>query len=143
MSSPVKTNETEKSKKLLRKHQQGNVETTENFKKYQGRLNLHKNGTEIYECREKVQGHYQIYIPRISLLDEKITYRTHKRTMHGGVILKMVVIREKYWIPKLRQIPKRVIRKFFGCKKFHTKPFTTQQKGILPSDRTTDQNLFK
>ena len=55
----------------------------------------------------------------------------------------MAAIRENFWIPKLRQIPKRVIRICFECKKFHTLLFITQQQGILPLDRTTETRSFQ
>ena len=38
---------------------------------------------------------------------------------------------------------KRVIRKCFWCKRLHTKSFTTQQQGILPSDRTIVKRPFQ
>ena len=63
--------------------------------------------------------------------------------MHGGVILTMTVIMENYWIPKLQQIAKRVIRKCFGCQWFHPKPFTSRQKSIFPSDRATGIRPFQ
>ena len=117
------------------KNDKGKVETTDNFKEDQGQLNLKKNGTEIYECKGRIQDHYPIYILQRLLLREKITYKAHKIAMHGGVILTMAAIKENYWIPKLRQIAKRVIRNCFGCNRFHAKPFTTQQQGILSSDK--------
>ena len=107
MSGSVETNGTEKAKI---KHEQGKCETTDSFKEDQSRLNLQKNGTGVYESRGRVQGHNPIYIPRKPLLAEKITSKAHTRKMHGGAILTMTAIREKYWIPKLQQIPKRVIR---------------------------------
>ena len=55
----------------------GNFKTTDNFKEDKGQLNLQKNGTE------------------------NITNEAHMRTMHGGAILAMAAIKEKYWIPKL------------------------------------------
>ena len=108
----MKAKETEKAKVFQIKHEQGKVKTTDNFKEDQGQLNLQKNGTGIYECRGRVQGHYPIYIQRKSLLAEEMTYEPHNRTMRGGVIL-TVALREKYWIPKQRQMAKRVIRKCF------------------------------
>ena len=85
-SGPSKTNETEKAKVCWTKHEQGKVETTESFKEDQGLLNLQKNGTEIYKCRERIQGYHPLYTARKSLLAEKITYEARKR-IHGGVIL--------------------------------------------------------
>ena len=82
-------------------------------------------------------------IPRKLSLVDRIIYDAVRRTMHGGVILTMTVIMENYWIPKLQQIAKRVIRKCFGCQWFHPKPFTSRQKSILPSDRATGIRPFQ
>lgn len=38
--------------------------------------------------------------------------------MNGGFVLTMATIRENEWITK--QIAKKVIRKYFGCKRFYT-----------------------
>ena len=64
LSGPIKTNKTKKAKVFWIKHEQGKVETTDNFIEDQGQLSLQKSGTEIYECRGRIQGHYQIYISR-------------------------------------------------------------------------------
>ena len=80
------------------------------LKKDQSWLILQKNGAGIGECRGRVQSHWSIYIPQKLLLTGKITYGAHKGTMYEGVILTMAAIRENYWIPKLWQIAKTVIR---------------------------------
>ena len=110
-SDSVKTNEIEKAKVFRMKHEQRKIETTDNFKEDLRQLTLF---TGVYECWERVKGHYPVYIPPI-LLAEKITYEAHMRAMHGGVIMTIATIRENYWISKLQQIAKRVIRKCFGC----------------------------
>ena len=68
-----------------------------------------------------------MHIPRKSLLAGVFTYETHKRTMHGGFILTMAAVRENYWISKPGRLAKRVVRNCFWCKRFDTKPFTTQK----------------
>ena len=83
LSDPLKTNETEKAKVFWIKQEQRKVETPSNFNEDQSQLNLQKNGTQIYECRGRIQGHYLIYIPRKPLLAERIAYEACKRTMHG------------------------------------------------------------
>ena len=45
-------------------------------------------------------------------------------------------IREKYWISKLRQLAKQVIRSCHGCKKFQAVAFANPPPGNLPQDRT-------
>ncbi|GFR27320.1 integrase catalytic domain-containing protein [Trichonephila clavata] len=42
--------------------------------------------------------------------------------LHSGVADTLIQVREKYWIPKGRQIIKSIIRKCFVCKKFNSRP---------------------
>ena len=67
---------------------------------------------------ERIQGQYPLCIPRRLSLAEKIVHGTYKKTMHEGVISTMAAVRENYWITKLQQLIKRVIRNCFGCKRF-------------------------
>ena len=87
-------------------------------------------------------GQYALFIPWRSILAVKIVHEAHKRTMNGGVISTMAALREKYWITKLQQLTKRVIRNCFGCKPFQVNPFATPLQGQLPIDRTTGSNSF-
>ena len=63
--------------------------------------------------------------------------------MHWRIKLRIVAIREYYWIPKLQQIVESVIRKSSKRERFHTKPFATQQQGSLPSDKTIRARSFQ
>ncbi|XP_035218692.1 uncharacterized protein LOC118191935 [Stegodyphus dumicola] len=50
-------------------------------------------------------------------------------------------VRNKFWIPKGRQVVKKVINACLVCKKFAAKP-TKQSKGQLPRDRVVQSNPF-
>ena len=63
--------------------------------------------------------------------------------MHGEVISAMDAVRENYWITKLQQLTKRVIRNWFGCKRFQVKPFATPPRGQLPINRTMGSRPFQ
>ena len=63
--------------------------------------------------------------------------------MNGGLILKMAAARGSYWITKLPQLTKRVIRNCFRCKQFQVKPFAALPEGQLPIDRTTGSRPFQ
>ena len=95
------TAETEKAKLFWIKHKQQKTEKTDSSKEDQGCLNLQKNNTGIYQCMGRIQGRYPLYIPRRSILAEKMVHEAHKRAMHGGVILTMAAVKENYWITKL------------------------------------------
>ena len=71
-------------------------------------LNLQRNTNDMYECRGRIQGDYPIYIPKYSLLAEKIVQEAHIRTINGEVSLTMTEVRKNYWIPKLRGLTKKI-----------------------------------
>ena len=92
LSVPLKRNATEKAKMFWIKYEQVKIETTDHFKEDQGQPKLQKNGTGIFECKGSSQ----------------------ENNAWGSHILTMAAIRGNYWIPKLKQIARRVIRNCFG-----------------------------
>ena len=67
----------------------------------------------------------------------------HIRTLHGGVSLTMAKIRERYWVPRLRRLAKRVVKACNGCKRFRATAFAVPPPGQLPRDRTEGKNAFQ
>ena len=61
----------------------------------------------------------------------------------GGVTLTMTSTRGRYWIPKLRQLTKRIIKDCYGCKRYHLKPYETPPPGQLTKDRTSRNREFQ
>eukprot|EP00794_Sanderia_malayensis_P015598 gene15598-17171_t len=55
----------------------------------------------------------------------------------------MSSIRERFWVPRLRQLVKKLRLKWAGCKRFHAKAFVRPPPGILPKDRTEGSRPFE
>ena len=55
----------------------------------------------------------------------------------------MTLIRHDYWIPRLRQLTKKVINGCFGCKKFQANTFESPLPGNLSIDRTMGSIPFR
>ena len=55
----------------------------------------------------------------------------------------MAKIRELYWIPRLRQLVKRVRTECWGCKRFRAKSYEKPPPGKLPSTRTKGTTPFE
>ena len=106
-------------------------------------LNLVKNQQGVYQCQGRIQGDYPTYIPRNCKLPEKIVQHFHKKTLHEGVILTMTAARDQFWISRLRQLTKGVIKKCYGCKRYHIKAYDTPRAGQLTKDRTTGMRAFQ
>ena len=48
----------------------------------------------------------------------------------------MAKVRETNWIPRLRRLVKKVIRNYWGCKRFHVQAYQSPPPGQLPTTRT-------
>ena len=77
------------------------------------------------------------------MLARKFVEHAHKSTLHGGVGLTMVNVRERHWIPRLRRLVKRVIKDCQGCKRFHAIAYATPPPANLPTTRTEGSTAYQ
>ena len=76
------------------------------------------------------------------MYSEKFVQEAHQGTLHGGVGLTMTKVREQHWIPRLRRLVKRVVKKCPGCKRFQAVALTAPPPGLLPQDRAEGSYPF-
>ena len=79
---------------------------------------------------------------RVPNIPVKIVQQAHVTTLHGGVGLTMARVREKFWIPRLQKLTKRVARKCSGCKRFQAVAFANLPPAPLPRERTEGNTPF-
>ncbi|GFS37277.1 integrase catalytic domain-containing protein [Trichonephila inaurata madagascariensis] len=72
---------------------------------------------------------------------ELLVKDVHVKVLHSGVADTLIQVREKYWVPKGRQIIKSIVRKCFVCKKFNFHS-GTQIMAALPRDRIEQSPPF-
>ena len=113
------------------------------FNEIKEALNLKKNKQGLYESCGRIIGNYPIFVPRKTLLAEKMIEKAHYQMLHGGVNSTMTVIQRRCWIPKLRQLTKRIIRTYHGCWRFHVTAYVPPIPGQLPPDRTNGGRSFQ
>ena len=101
---------------------------SEKFKESGKQLNLQLNGQGIYECWDRIQGVYSIYLTSSSALKEKII-SLQKELTWGEV-------RSLFWIPTLRKLTKFVSQIFHSCKRFRAMHYPNRKLGLLPRYRT-------
>ncbi|XP_044169674.1 uncharacterized protein LOC122953767 [Acropora millepora] len=106
-------------------------------------LNLQLNQDRLLECRGRLQGIYPIYVPDGTIFAEKLIQNDNKATLHGGVGVTMAKVREQYWIPRLRQQVKRVIKRCHSRKRFQVVPLATPPLVQLPLERTKGSGAFE
>ncbi|GBN74844.1 hypothetical protein AVEN_232280-1 [Araneus ventricosus] len=84
---------------------------------------------------------HPIILPKQSKFSELLIRREHNKVCHGGVSATLSKIRSRYWIPKGRQIDKRVLRDCLICRKYSLKP-AQQITAQLPKNRILENPPF-
>ena len=122
--------EIEKQVKFWIRQAQRSAEWTDNLEKDRMQLNLQLNSEGLLECRGRILGQYPIYLPDCHAIIEKIVEEEHLRTLHGGIGATMNQVRERYWVPRLRRLARKVIKSCKGCRRFQAKAFAAPPPGI-------------
>ncbi|GIY94826.1 hypothetical protein CEXT_422541 [Caerostris extrusa] len=65
----------------------------------------------------------------------------HEKSFHSGVVSTLSRVRNNFWIPRGRQVVKKVISECLICKKYALKP-AKQLTGQLPRDRVVESPPF-
>ena len=143
-SGPLTTKEIESSEILWAKALQIKIQDTPQFKDDAEKLNLQLDGTRrFYICKGRITCHYPIYISSNTLMSKKLVAHAHLKNLHGRVGYTMAEVRERFWIPKLRQLTKRVMHECYGCKGFRAVACPAPAVGDLPLDCTSGSRQFQ
>ena len=140
---PLTTAETDKQVKCWVKRTQCSKINKDQFQEDQLKLNLHKNGEGLYQCRGRLQGSYSTYLPPEDRLTERMVHDAHVLRLYGGVGLTMTLFRHEYWVPRLRRLTKKVIRGSYDYNKFQVAAFANPPTASLPTDRTEGSISFE
>ena len=139
----ITTEETANQLQFSVRRSEARSQGTTKFDEDQMKLNLQQNIDRIFECQGCIQGHYPIYLPDDNVFTGKLVAHFHAQTLHGGVGLTMAKARERYWVPRLSQLIKRLIKHCHGCKRFHVSAFANPPSGYLPTGRTEGTSPFQ
>ena len=136
MKGPLSTEEISARKLFWIKRAQQQGLNCKHFQEDKLQLNLQQNEDGLLECRGRIQGEYPIFLPDNAVYTIKEVQRAHAIALHGGVGLTMSKVREKFWVPRLRKLTKKVLKNCWGCKRFQAVAAPTPQPGPLPRERT-------
>ena len=64
----------------------------------------------VLRCVGRVAHYHPVFLTRNSKLTTLIIQQVHEQMLHGGISTTLCCMRDKYWIPKLRSLTKKVIR---------------------------------
>ena len=124
------------------KRAQRRVVESDKFLEDKEQLNLQLNAEGVWECHGRIQGELPVYLPDSALFTHNLVQRAHISTLHGGVGLVMAKVREKYWVPRLRRLAKKIITGCYGCKRFRSILEKPPPPGLLPKTRTEQSAPF-
>lgn len=80
-------------------------------------------------------------IPAASRLGWLIMEHAHRRCRHGRIQVSTQLIRQKYWIPKIRSELRKFVQACVMCAR-HKPDYQTQLMGELPAERTRPGKPF-
>ena len=136
---PLQTEEIENARNCWAKRVQSNTpETLES----PGWKFVRDENTDVLKCEGRISGYRPTYLNGGKFV-EKLIRHYHEQAMHLGVASTMSLIRQDWWIPKLRAKVKKVIRSCNVCKVFSTKLFPATETAQLPEFRTTPGRPFE
>lgn len=81
-------------------------------------------------------------LPSDHRLSEMWIRQCHDQVMHSGTRDTLMQLRDKYWIPRARQITKKIIAACTTCKRFRVKAMQ-QTTAPLPRDRVEESPPFE
>ena len=83
-----------------------------------------------------------ILLPREHKLTEMIVRDCHDKVHHCGVRATLAEVRAKYWVPKGRQMVKKVLGRCVTCKRLEGKPYGSPPVAPLPDFRVKEAAPF-
>ncbi|XP_069126383.1 uncharacterized protein [Argopecten irradians] len=81
---------------------------------------------------------FPLLLPKSHAFTKLIIEDTHRRNLHCGPEATIVTLREKFWIPSIRQEVRNCLRKCVPCRKVTGKSFLAPDPPPLPKDRLKD-----
>ena len=139
---PLTTEEIQQQEMSWIKRAQSQGAKTVKFARDQEQLNLQLNTDGVLVCRGRIQGEYPIYLPDSNSFTAEIVKQAHETTLHGGVSMTMAYVRERFWVPGLRRLARRVAKHCYGCKRFQAQPLHDPPPEDLPKSRTERSTSF-
>jgi len=105
----------------------------ENIVRCAGRI----HNSQLEECTK-----FPILLPKKHRFTDLIIMDAHQKMLHSGPGQTITHIRQKYWIPSIRQCVNHILHGCIRCRKVNGKPYAKPDSPPLPKDRVTDMIPF-
>ena len=138
---PIKTHEIEERTLCWIKRTQDETKDSPEFSGAKVELNLQPKRSGILVCRGRIDGYYDrrnypVYLPTNTFFTKKAVEQAHIITLHGGVQATMAEVRERYWVPRPRQLVKQIRSNCHGCVRFRAQSYHKPPPCRLPPTQT-------
>ena len=101
-----------------------------NLKQFQIKLGVYLDTDNIYKCKGRLvnsslpeYSKAPIFLPKESYFSNVIILKSHQNLKHNGIKDKINYVRSIYWIPKLKQLVRSIMRNCILCRRSESKPY--------------------
>jgi hypothetical protein len=98
-------------------------------------------GGRLQQSKLLYQTIHQLILPPDHHFTKLVVSAEHIKLLHAGPQLSIASLRERYWIPRIRNVVKTIIHHCLTCYKFKAQA-TQQLMGELPSSRVQPSRPF-
>ena len=116
-----------------------------NVPAYVKQFNLFMDEYGLLRCKSRLQKadtnavkNTPILVPTHCRYAELIVRDSHEKVFHNGIAQTLCPSRMKYWIPRLRELVKKNVRRCVTCKRLEGKYYEPQPAPPLPDFRMSD-----
>ena len=114
-----------------------------NLKQFQIKLGVYLDTDSIYKCKGRLinsslleHSKAPIFLPKESYSSNPIILKEHQNLKLSGIKDTINQVRRSiYWIPKLRQLVRSILRKCILSRRFESKPYPNPPSAQLPEFR--------
>ena len=112
-------------------------------------LQLFLDNQHLIRCRGRIHNapvsestKFPILLPTNHPFTKLVVLSIHHQQLHSGVSSTLTAVRQRFWIPRARQLLKKLLRKCVICRKQGGKPYTIPDPPPLPTWRLEDSPPF-
>ena len=131
------------------KSAQDDLKKQENFKQLVSELGV-KEDREASRCERRLVNSDLEFdargpeiLPRQHRLTRLVMEECHRRVHHSEVRVTLTELRSKYWVPRGRQVVKKILGECVVCEKLVGKPYNNPPAAVLPDLKAEKHHLFQ
>ena len=114
----------------------------ENYQQLVSKFGLQEDQKGVIRCKGRLEYSEMVHETKEPIIlpkEQRLTIlqiqECHHKVLHNGVRSTLAELRSRFWVPKGRQLVKRVISRCVLCKKTEGRPFTQPPTPSLPEFR--------